>query len=1174
MTEVRETNVPVTPLLERLPYFLGLDGPMSSDTKRELKKALLSQPGALTDFVATLARRGDVETLTLLQQGSTQLHLALAGFLDRSERGSTGESALLRVVRIIAGLGLLLVDDRPGDAELTAALDWYGAAGTANPPEEGLSWRHWTRRGRTRLSVRLGQAKASGSSGAGTVAELLTHLAERPPRPAAGWIRTFIRWFGFGPPSIGVLYDDHNVGGKAKFVARRVRGRQFGLVPDPARMVLFLPGEGFAEALHEAWKQAGRQLNGTVLWSLEGAQQPVRQMAGGSMGAGFAVVFKEAARLRTRGSGLWTLRRLVTANYVIGAIDDAGRLVKVDGYDTKVPQVPDDGRVIVPHDDLKKAVAQRLGRNVEVVPAITWEAAAELARTRSRAAVIRLIAVVGVPILVLGLTGFGLYQLKNADTQQTLRWSSTVASESASVALEDPPLSALLALESYDIAPDSAHATDAMYRIAENNTFVTRNLSAHSGQVSALAQSPDGRTLYSAGRDGTLAAWDTASGKRLTTIHVGTTWIQQLAVHPFTSFLVSTDSKGGVQLWRTDGPGRLSRPVVLTAETSQNSASTAPVIAGAGFFSDGSRVYAISGAGEVRVWDPVTQQVQSDWWIDSMPGARVKAKNRTTTVTAVADMSVLVDHPKSVTVATAGGEILDIDLALGRADEVLANTGLGASITTLAANSLGPDGKLAIGTDRGVQWWDVSRKQRIVSPGDTAQSVTGLAYTSNTSGVVVGTRKGVQIVPADSQPSAGPSGLSGYFGGPAAVISAGGGTSGLIAVGHDDGTIAILDPQNHRTTQMPAEPSTVTAFDGTGRLLVTNALAKTFASGMQIIRPAAGPIIDLKFSTSPRYKPLVEMDPDPSWLNATAYFFVNKAVLTDRLAIVAGQVTDTQSRHGAVLVWDSRTGAPLRKLDFPGGDPDLVSEVAYVPRLAAIVARNTDGTLRAWSTSTWQPLFDVTVGRGGGLAISPDGTTAVLPVQRDEQANNQQGTLAFVDLRSKAVRSVDLPYQVIRAAFTPKGNRLAVLSNDNRMRILTRTGTAESGAPDIPLPAQPEDLAFSPDGQRVAATLDNGQTLVFDTETGALKIPPLIDSNGYFGTSPVWDKDGDLLAMTTGYLDAGHPIAGPVQLWHTKRLSWRTQMCGLAGREITKAEWKRYVPGESYAKLCTDLVEG
>ncbi|WP_448541461.1 WD40 repeat domain-containing protein, partial [Roseiflexus sp.] len=85
-----------------------------------------------------------------------------------------------------------------------------------------------------------------------------------------------------------------------------------------------------------------------------------------------------------------------------------------------------------------------------------------------------------------------------------------------------------------------------------------RSLEGHTHWVSAVALSPDGRTIVSGSRDCTVKVWDNASGRLLRSLDSHTDWVRAVAFSPDGRTIVSGADDGTVKVWDAS-TGRLLR---------------------------------------------------------------------------------------------------------------------------------------------------------------------------------------------------------------------------------------------------------------------------------------------------------------------------------------------------------------------------------------------------------------------------------------------------------------------------------------------------------------------------------------------------------------------------------------------------------------------------------------
>jgi WD40 repeat protein len=79
-------------------------------------------------------------------------------------------------------------------------------------------------------------------------------------------------------------------------------------------------------------------------------------------------------------------------------------------------------------------------------------------------------------------------------------------------------------------------------------------LEGHTGQVRAVAFSPDGSRLAAARNDPAVMVWDVVTGRPTLRLRGHVQGVYALAFSPDGRLLVSASGDGTVRLWEADGP--------------------------------------------------------------------------------------------------------------------------------------------------------------------------------------------------------------------------------------------------------------------------------------------------------------------------------------------------------------------------------------------------------------------------------------------------------------------------------------------------------------------------------------------------------------------------------------------------------------------------------------------
>jgi tetratricopeptide (TPR) repeat protein len=208
------------------------------------------------------------------------------------------------------------------------------------------------------------------------------------------------------------------------------------------------------------------------------------------------------------------------------------------------------------------------------------------------------------------------------------------------------------------------------------------------------------------------------------------------------------------------------------------------------------------------------------------------------------------------------------------------------------------------------------------------------------------------------------------------------------------------------------------------------------------------------------------------------------------------------SEDGSLKIWDLETGKERATLADGLG---MLTGVAFSPNGDLVVSAGKAGVVRVWDAASGKPL--ATLGQGSGAI------TAIAFGKRGEFAfASEDGNITLLhgatEPQSKPAVRIATGLTVSAHGPVPKENVLAPSAPQNSEHA--------SLPPTAVLPQSlscVRSLSFSPDGQRIAGSCDDGSIRIWDTLTGqvALSIPGVFRASSE--TSGVaFSPDGQWLA--------------------------------------------------------------
>ena len=502
----------------------------------------------------------------------------------------------------------------------------------------------------------------------------------------------------------------------------------------------------------------------------------------------------------------------------------------------------------------------------------------------------------------------------DASRQRTEATSARLAGQSTTMGATDPVTASLLAAAAWRIAPTA----QARYSLLESLAQPVRGiLAARSGEVTAVASSPGGKTLAAAYRDGTIRLWDISSHRLVSSA----TWGGAADALAFTGGGKTLEVAGptAVGVWNLAGRARFARQplAAVTGVTGVTGATGRS----AAFSPDGTKLATGGDDGNVRLWDVATQQEI---------GAPMSS--------GLAPVEALAFSPDGTTVA-AGSSDGTVQL-WDAATQHEVGTTMAAGPAAVRALAFSPGGKVlaAGGEDGDVRLWDTATQTQSGATMATGAPVAALSFSGN--GTTLATAEGDGSTELWSSATQEQTGAALAAQGTARVSALDfGAGAGLLATGDATGTITLWNPAGFHQSSAPVITGTpesaaavgghtLAVFSARGEILAVSGEGGTVRLWNALTgRPVGRPIVSHHAVTG------LALSPDGKTLAVTA----------DGLQLWS---TATGQRIGGSLPAADATAA---------AGPAAAGPAAFSPDGRLVAAIGSDGKARVWNVATQQP---------------------------------------------------------------------------------------------------------------------------------------------------------------------------------------------------------------------------
>jgi WD40 repeat protein len=763
----------------------------------------------------------------------------------------------------------------------------------------------------------------------------------------------------------------------------------------------------------------------------------------------------------------------------------------------------------------------------------------ELREARRRARRLRILLAGVVVLLALAVVAgaVALLQRGRARHSATVAQAGRLAAESREAAAKHPDLALLLALEA-GRRDNSVDSRGALLGALEHGSRVRAWLQGFDTTVEAVAFSPDRKLLATATAAGTTL-WDTETwrpaGPPLRSKQGGWDWVD---FSPDGRTLAIAGGKGRVELW--DVATRRER-----RELKDPRAAPLAFVR----YSPNGRVIAAGPQEEnhVTLWSTATGRVIGRPIIVKAPG------------TGGAQWVSFSPDSKQIVVPGEGGLVGIWKVATGR--RVGRPLAIGQSQSDVEAAIFSHDGRTLITSDD----------------------------SGSVSMVDIGTGRpiGRPLSVGDDNPAA------------ALDLSPDG---RLLAVASYGGPVYVWDVKTGVPYGSPLEADTTPVsdvrFSTDGRSLVSSHLRSAVIwniGGDQALgKPVGGPadlITEMAFSPNGRQLAAGRFDGGTILYDAATRRQLRRIDGDSVVTAVAfrpnGKLIAVGTTDGRVQFFDPRTGAAVGSALDEGGRP--VWQVAFSPdgRLLAVAVDPNGVSETAFQDQRKQgevQLWNVESRRRVGRAIAPGaGTVFSLAFSRDGSllATGSRGRLDLWDVATQVHHGKPMKIAddgVLGVAFDPKGRLVAGGGAIGPVRVWRVADQQPAFPPLTGHTAPVTETAFDPTGTFLASTSPFGGTRLWNPATGvgygdeliSDKPASLAPTGGlppFLGFRNAFSPDGKLLAVPG--------VETRAMVWHVDPAVWRRRACAVAGRNLSREEWKLYLPsGTRYRATCSEWPTG